>query len=89
MQELLRLNIRLLKQHLNLIKKNYRKDLPNWLAVLLLSCLLYTSLQAEHYSVDSCYDGGAVFDYLAGAEYDGLILDIMMPVMDCLLYTSC
>lgn len=32
--------------------------------------------------MDSCYDGESVFDYLAGAEYDGLILDIMMPIMD-------
>ena len=47
-----------------------------------LNRILTARLQAEHYSVDSCYDGGAVFDYLAGAEYDGLILDIMMPVMD-------
>lgn len=47
-----------------------------------LNRILTARLQAEHYSVDSCYDGGAVFDYLAGAEYEGLILDIMMPVMD-------
>lgn len=32
--------------------------------------------------MDYCYDGESVFDYLAGAEYDGLILDIMMPIMD-------
>ena len=34
------------------------------------------------YSVDSCFDGIEVFDYLACAEYDAIILDIMMPRMD-------
>lgn len=39
-------------------------------------------LKAEGYSVDSCFDGMEVFDYLACAEYDAIILDIMMPRMD-------
>lgn len=39
-------------------------------------------LKAEGYSVDSCFDGIEVFDYLACAEYDAIILDIMMPRMD-------
>lgn len=47
-----------------------------------LNQMITARLKAEYYSVDSCYDGKAVFDYLAGAEYDGLILDIMMPLMD-------
>ena len=34
------------------------------------------------YSVDSCFDVIEVFDYLACAEYDAIILDIMMPRMD-------
>jgi len=30
------------------------------------------------YSVDSCFDGESVFDFLAGAEYDAVVLDVMM-----------
>lgn len=44
--------------------------------------LISKRLKAENYSVDSCYNGKEVFEYLACAEYDGIILDIMMPVMD-------
>lgn len=47
-----------------------------------LNRLLADALKAEHYSVDSCLDGREALDYLAGAEYDAVILDIMMPVMD-------
>lgn len=39
-------------------------------------------LKEEGYSVDSCFDGVEVFDYLACAEYDAIVLDIMMPRMD-------
>ena len=34
------------------------------------------------YSVDSCFDGESVFDFLAGAEYDAVVLDVMMPKKD-------
>lgn len=44
--------------------------------------LISKRLAAENYSVDSCYDGVQVFEYLECAEYDGIILDIMMPRMD-------
>ena len=44
--------------------------------------LISKRLQQEGYSVDSCYDGKEVFDYLECAEYDAVILDIMMPKMD-------
>lgn len=47
-----------------------------------LNQILSARLKKEHYSVDSCFDGKEVLDYLAGAEYDALIMDIMMPVMD-------
>ncbi len=47
-----------------------------------LNRILTSRLREEHYSVDSCLNGQEVLDYLAGAEYDALILDIMMPVMD-------
>ena len=32
--------------------------------------------------MDSCKNGREVLEYMAGAEYDALILDIMMPVLD-------
>lgn len=47
-----------------------------------LNQILAVRLKAEHYSVDSCYNGEEALDYLAGAEYDAVILDIMMPVTD-------
>ena len=47
-----------------------------------LNRLVSSRLKAEHYSVDSCFDGQEALDYLAGAPYDAVILDIMMPVMD-------
>lgn len=47
-----------------------------------LNKILTDRLKAEHYSVDSCYDGREALDYLASAEYDAVIMDIMMPVMD-------
>ena len=33
----------------------------------------------NHYTVDSCFDGEEALDYLEMAEYDAVILDIMMP----------
>lgn len=47
-----------------------------------LNRILSERLKAEHYSVDSCYNGRDALDYLESTEYDALILDIMMPVMD-------
>ena len=47
-----------------------------------LNQLIGGKLQAEHYSVDSCFNGQEALDYLAGAEYDAVILDLMMPVLD-------
>ncbi len=47
-----------------------------------LNRLLKKRLKTAGYSVDSCLDGEAVWDYLSGAEYDALVLDIMMPKMD-------
>ena len=44
--------------------------------------LITKRLKMENYSVDSCYNGKEVFEYLNCAEYDGIVLDIMMPVMD-------
>lgn len=36
-------------------------------------------LKAEHYSVDSCFDGEDAKHYFEFAEYDVVILDIMIP----------
>lgn len=47
-----------------------------------LNQILTSRLKAEHYSVDSCFNGQEALEYIAGAEYDAIILDIMMPVMD-------
>lgn len=47
-----------------------------------LNRILSARLKSEHYSVDSCFNGEEVLEHMVGAEYDALILDIMMPVMD-------
>ena len=39
-------------------------------------------LTASGYSVDGCFNGESVFDHLAGADYDALILDVMMPQLN-------
>ena len=47
-----------------------------------LNRILAKTLKAEGYSVDSCFDGVEALDYLEGAEYDAVVLDVMMPGMD-------
>ena len=44
-----------------------------------LSNALTAILQHNHYTVDAVYDGQAAIEYLSVEEYDGVILDIMMP----------
>ena len=46
------------------------------------------TLLKNHYSVDSCFDGEEALDCLAAAEYDAVILDIMMPRVDGLTVLS-
>ena len=41
-----------------------------------------TILVKNNYSVDVVYDGQAALDYLATENYDGAILDVMMPKAD-------
>lgn len=36
-------------------------------------------LENQGYAVDSVHDGEAAYEYVSLAEYDGIILDIMMP----------
>ena len=47
-----------------------------------LSKALTVILEKNKYSVDAAYDGEEALDYLSVGQYDGLILDIMMPKMD-------
>lgn len=47
-----------------------------------LNKVLTKKLTAEGYSVDSCFDGEEALDFLNMAQYDGVILDIMMPRLD-------
>lgn len=47
-----------------------------------LSRALVTILGKSHYTVDAVYDGEAALEYLETGNYDGAILDIMMPEMD-------
>lgn len=53
-----------------------------------LNRILTEALTDEGYSVDPCFDGQEAWDALACAEYDVLVLDIMMPRMDVLFLTS-
>ena len=39
-------------------------------------------LTKSNYSVDVVHDGEAALDYLATENYDGVILDVMMPKLD-------
>ena len=44
--------------------------------------LMVRTLTKAGYSVDGCFDGEEALDYLLGAEYDGIVLDVMMPRLD-------
>lgn len=47
-----------------------------------LSKALVTILERNNYSVDPVYDGQAALEYLEADNYDGVVLDIMMPKKD-------
>ena len=47
-----------------------------------LNRIITDKLTNEGYSVDSCFDGEEALDYLLSADYDIVILDIMMPKTD-------
>jgi len=47
-----------------------------------LNNIIRQKLISDGYSVDSCYDGREAIEILSYAEYDGVILDIMMPKAD-------
>ena len=47
-----------------------------------LNRIISEAVEDEGYSVDSCYNGLEALEYLACADYDVIILDIMMPKMN-------
>lgn len=47
-----------------------------------LSKALKAILERNNYSVDTAFDGQEALDYLEADNYDGAILDIMMPKVD-------
>lgn len=44
-----------------------------------LNEIIVRKLKAEGYAVDSCQDGTEALSYIELTEYDGIILDIMLP----------
>jgi two-component system copper resistance phosphate regulon response regulator CusR len=47
-----------------------------------LNQVLCKKLKLENYAVDCCFDGLEALDYLTTADYDVIVLDIMMPQKD-------
>ena len=41
--------------------------------------LIVKMLEKAGYGVDGCFDGEEALEYLSGASYDGILLDVMMP----------
>ncbi len=48
----------------------------------IINDVIVRTLKKEKYSVDSCFDGEEALNYVLSAEYDILILDIMLPKKD-------
>lgn len=47
-----------------------------------LNRLICQALERAGYGVDACFDGQEALDFLGGAQYDCVVLDIMMPKKD-------
>ena len=47
-----------------------------------MNYLIAKTLTKSGYSVDSCYDGEEALLYLIGAQYDAVLLDVMLPKKD-------
>lgn len=47
-----------------------------------LSRAIVTLLEKSNYSVDAVYDGEEALEYASTGNYDGIILDLMMPKLD-------
>ena len=47
-----------------------------------LNSIICSKLVKEGYNVDACYDGQAALDYMEAENYDGAIMDLMIPNKD-------
>lgn len=47
-----------------------------------LNRIISKTLTAEGMSVDSCFDGQEALEFIRGAEYDAVVLDVTMPRKD-------
>ena len=47
-----------------------------------LNNIIKQKLTKEGYTVDACFDGEEALDYIEFTDYDGIILDVMMPGKD-------
>ncbi len=47
-----------------------------------MNYLIVKTLKKKNYSVDACYDGEEALLYLSGAQYDAVVLDVMLPKLD-------
>ena len=47
-----------------------------------LNSIICSKLVKEGYNVDACYDGQPALDYMEAENYDGAIMDIMIPNKD-------
>jgi len=47
-----------------------------------MNAIIVKKLHSEGYSVDTCFDGEEALNYIRLAEYDAVILDIMIPKRD-------
>ena len=47
-----------------------------------LNKIICEALEDEGYSVDACFDGEQALEYARAAEYDAMVMDIMMPRLD-------
>lgn len=48
-----------------------------------LNRILTKTLSKAGYSVDGCLNGEEMADHLLGAEYDAILMDVMMPGWNC------
>ena len=46
-----------------------------------LNEIISRKLAREGYAVDSCFDGKEALLYMKGTEYDGIVMDILLPTM--------
>ena len=52
-----------------------------------LSRAVKAILEKNNFSVDAVYDGAEALEYLDSGNYDGVIMDVMMPRLDG--YSAC